>query len=379
MPNEKMERYMEITRHNIDFYCCAVCGANLVQPWDGKQDKVITCCAKDRTHSGIMKKQDPTVKTLEGLGEAGEQAIEKYESVKGERKTMKEATAEKQTALAKYETKMQLTQADVTDIVKTLWPLAPALEVKKAITLCVQYRLNPLAKHIYLIPFDKYENKVKVGTDWVLIWGIEATRLVARRAARKHKISYGYLDFSPRAMTEEEQVKINGKVDDSKYWALTILRDDKGNQSFGVGFWPKDKAVKGADKGNSPENMARIRSERNALNRLLPGELPGEEEVQLEDGTYLPSLQNGNTIEAEVKEVPKDEPPPSEEETKKEPQYGADHKWKNIGEMFTVCQQYGIGRPEIYGAIGVSEKTSLIPDKAWPIVYEKLINPKLGM
>ena len=378
MPNEKMERYMEITRHNIDFFCCAVCGANLVQPWDGKQDKVITCCAKDRAHSGIIKKQDPTVKTLEGLGEAGEQAIEKYESVKGEQKTMKEATAEKQTALAKYETKMQLTQADVTDIVTTLWPTAPQVEIKKAIMLCVQYKLNPLAKHIYLIPFKNQSGQY----DWSLIWGIEATRLVARRAARKHKISYGYLDFSPRSMTEAEQIKINGKMDDSKYWALTILRDDKGNQSFGVGFWPKDKAVKGADKGNSPENMARIRSERNALNRLLPGELPGEEEVQLEDGTYLPSLQNGNTIEAEVTEVPEDVSPPSEEETTGQTEtisYDVNHKWKNIGEMFTVCQQYGIGRPEIYGAIGVSEKTILIPDKAWPLVYEKLIKPKLGM
>jgi hypothetical protein len=47
--------------------------------------------------------------------------------------------------------------------------------------------------------------------------------------------------------------------------------------------------------------------------------------------------------------------------------------------MFTHCQQYGIGRPEIYGAIGVSEKTILIPDKAWPLVYEKLIKPKLGV
>jgi hypothetical protein len=147
----------------------------------------------------------------------------------------------------------------------------------------MQYRLNPLAKHLYLIPFD---NKRTGKTDWTLVWGIEATRLVARRAARKHKISFGYIDFSPRSMTEAEQMKINGKLDDSKIWAITILRDDKGNDCFGVGFWPKDKAIQGADKGNTPENMARIRSERNALNRLLPGEMPGDE-VEIEDEAYL--------------------------------------------------------------------------------------------
>jgi hypothetical protein len=272
-----------------------------------------------------MAKQDSTVKTLEQCGEAGQQAIEKYESTKGERKTMVQATEPQRTSLTKYETKMQLTQADVTDIVKTLWPTAPVVEVKKAITLCMQYRLNPLAKHIYLIPFDKWQDGKLITTTWTMVWGIEATRLVARRAARKHKTSYGYVDFSPRIMTEAEQEKINGKVDNTKIWAITILKDERGNECFGVGFWPKTKMVKfkevenqpkGTDKGNSMENMAKLRSERNAINRLFPGEMPDEETVELEDTRYMdtPIITEvrGELPEAEVideePETPEEQP-----------------------------------------------------------------------
>ncbi len=284
-----MNETAQITRRNIDIYCCAVCKANLIQPFDGHG--VITCCSKDRSHRGIMKKQDPTVKTLEGLGEAGEQALIAYENNKGEKKNMEEMTGDKQTALARYEGRTDLEKADIKDILLTIWPDAPEPEVKKAMMLCWQYKLNPLAKHVYLIPFDRYEkrgeSKVKIGTDWTLVWGIEATRLVARRAARKHKITYGYEDFSPRAMTEEEQTKINGKVDNTKYWAITILRDSQGNKAYGVGSWPRDKMVKGADKGNTPENMARLRSERNGINRLFPGETPNPDEGEVEDEAYM--------------------------------------------------------------------------------------------
>ncbi len=56
---------------------------------------------------------------------------------------------------------------------------------------------------------------------------------------------------------------------------------------------------------------------------------------------------------------------------------GADHKWQNIGEMFNHLQTLKIGRPEVYAALELSEKTILIPEKAWPLVFDKLVKAKL--
>ena len=185
-------------------------------------------------------------------------------------------------ALEKYVGVVSLTKVQAMDIMRTIWPEAPDLEVLKAAMLCAQYGLNPLMKHVALIKFKRRNRKREViGEDWVTVMEISSNRLIARR---RH--NYSYLDLSPRRMTEKEQTKINGEVDNTKVWALTHLRDvDTAAEVFGAGFWPLDEEVHGAEKGNTKLNMAKIRSERQALNRLYPAEMP--QGVEVMEGKYI--------------------------------------------------------------------------------------------
>ena len=185
---------------------------------------------------------------------------------------------QKATALERYEGVVSLTKAEAMEILKTIWPQAPEIEVLRAGIICHQYGLNPLMKHIFLIPFKRRKEGKVVGEDWAIVQGIGSNRLIARR----HH-NYSYLDLTPRRMTEEEQVKINGEVDDTKIWALTLLKDmETGAEAIGVGSWPIDEVPYGTEKGNTKLNMACIRSEREAIDRLYPAEMPHGVEVMEE-------------------------------------------------------------------------------------------------
>ncbi len=169
-----------------------------------------------------------------------------------------------------------MTQARAMFLLKTIWPKAPEVEVLKAGILCQQYNLNPLLKQVSLIKFNN-----KDGTEsWVAVLGIKATRNIALNNGHK----WSYID-GPRVMTKPEQTTIFGAVDTDKIWAITRIRDNDGNEYPGYGFWPHGANVYGSDKGNSPINMAFIRSERNALDKMGPGELPNAEAM---DETYSP-------------------------------------------------------------------------------------------
>jgi hypothetical protein len=185
-----------------------------------------------------------------------------------------------ETSLRRYEGQTNLTEKEATHILETCWPNAPRQEVVKAALLCKSYGLNPLMKHIFLIPFKTKGG----GTDWVTVMGIKATRLLASR--RK---SFTYAD-GPRVMTEDEQKTIFGKVDFDRTWAICIVGDLQGNRAPGYGCWPANSDPYGVDKGNSAANMAFIRAERNALDRLLPGEMP---DVEVVDERYQ---QNGQPV-----------------------------------------------------------------------------------
>ena len=182
--------------------------------------------------------------------------------------------------LAKYEGVVSLTQADAKDILQTCWPEAPLSEVTKAAMLCAQYSLNPLMQHVFLVPFF---NKKTGKNDWVRVMGIKAKRLLASRRGR-----YSYVDDTPRLMSEEEEVKVFGEADPRFMRAVTILKDKDGNIARGYGHWPKATSVYGEDKGNTKANMAFIRSEGAALDRLFPGEMPQGVDVVSED--FLPKV-----------------------------------------------------------------------------------------
>jgi len=185
-----------------------------------------------------------------------------------------------------------LSQVRASQIVESLWGKATAIDKLKAVMICVDYGLNPLAKHLFLIPYDEKENGKVIGTKWEIVYGIKAKRLIAYRRG-----PFSYADNTPRIMTADEELRIYGNADPNKLRAITILVDDKGGRFPGWGEWNKVKVwdnkespnnPKGSEKGNSQANMALIRSEANALERFAPGEMP----------------PSGDTIDADFEELP---------------------------------------------------------------------------
>jgi hypothetical protein len=179
-----------------------------------------------------------------------------------------------------------ITQARASEIIKTIWPKAPDAEVLKAAMYCKDYGLNPLAKHIALVSFKNKNG----GEDWAIIRGISADRLIAKDAG-----DFSYIDDTPRVMTSAEQTRKFGAVDDTKIWAITKLRNVLTNaESTGIGGWPRSAQPYGVEKGNSQFNMACIRSERQALDRLCPGKIPNMPNVQVVDDQYIDIPQVGH-------------------------------------------------------------------------------------
>ena len=304
-------------------------------------------------------------------------------------------TPHQQQALAPYYGVHSLTQEQATTVLRTIWPKAPDIEVLKAATLCKDYGLHPLMKHVFLLPF---KNKRTNTVTWSVALGITATRLIASR-----RRPYAYID-GPRLMTEEEQKKILGEVDQDNLWAITVVQDKLGGQAPGYGKWPKDEEPQGTAKGNSKANMAWIRSERAALGRLLPGEMPGG--VDVIDPSFVDSLPN-DTIEGEARELPPDEGaepeqgPPSEgdlqtatarqvdEETGEVTQPSSDDgegpqrppsdlKMESLGDLFNASHEYfGTTKAGVLKLLNVRD-TSEIADvgDAWATVCAHKLEPE---
>ncbi len=209
---------------------------------------------------------------------------------------MEEHGEEKTKRLMRYAGAGSLTREEAGEILRTVWPDAPMREVTKAAIICQQYGLNPLMKHLFLICFNKGTQK----ETWATVMGIQATRLKAHE-----RESFSYVDNTPRIMTAQEQETTFGEVDKENIWAITKVRDAKGNVAPGYGSWPKVADVYGREKGNSRFNMAAIRSERQALDRLFGGMLPvGVETV---DERYVESPYQ--VVDEETGEITSPETP----------------------------------------------------------------------
>ena len=205
----------------------------------------------------------------------------------------KEYGPEKTRALARYAGTGTLTKAIATEIVETLWGEAPPIEKIKVILLCQTYQLNPLMKHLHLVGYKrKVDGKYVIDQygkpvlDWSIQIGIGATRLMAQR---KH--NYSYQDLSPRRATQEEIDKILGDTaDPDSIYGFTHVKDmDTKAEAFGLRGIKRNANIKGADKGNTHLNMACVRSERQALDRQYPGEMPQGFEVvdeRFEEASY---------------------------------------------------------------------------------------------
>lgn len=249
--DEKLTRedLFELRKKHI----CSVCRGALDVFLDVDMGKAFLACQDWRRsqHEGIERLAHPAFEP----------------NILTRREDMTQELGETKTrALEKYAGVVSLTKAQAMLILKTIWPEAPDVEVLKAAMTCAQYGLNPLNHHIFLIPFNKGESD----ETWAIVMGIKAKRLLASRRG-----PFSYVDNTPRKMTDQEQQDTFGTTDSDRIWVMTKLRDPAtGAESVGYGFWLNKDKPKGENKGNTRFNMAAIRSESQALDRLRPGEMP---------------------------------------------------------------------------------------------------------
>ncbi|GAJ09628.1 unnamed protein product, partial [marine sediment metagenome] len=218
---------------------------------------------------------------------------------------------EKTSALAKLPMTGALTEPQAMHILKLVYPDVPEDQIVRTAILCRDFGLHPLMKEVYIIGF---KNKKTGKTDFSTVLGIGATR----KMAADKKGAYSFLDISPRAASEEEIVKQYGQNSEearNNLISICKLKGEKGNEAVGFGLWPKDDTPHGTNKGNTKRNMANIRSERQAVDRL-PGEAIPLRELEVIDEAYteVPDIgkvatKTGEIIEAvaeEVKDTPKE-------------------------------------------------------------------------
>lgn len=369
---------------------CAVCHGPLVLLATPYPTHWYLACGQDRTHVGFAKIPSLTQRYLRGERLPLE-IINRIEARR--RHNMEEGLSpQQQQALAPYQGIRTLTKQQATEVLRTIWPKAPDAEILKAAMLCKDYGLHPLMKHIFLLPFKNKKTQV---VTWATVLGIAATRLIASRRG-----SYSYVD-GPRLMTDDEQQRIFGEVDPDKLWAITVVQDNAGNRAPGYGNWPKADAPYGTDKGNSKSNMAFIRSERNALQRLRPGEIPtgvdvvdpsfieadmdnalpaGEPELDVdeetgevqESGPADPTEHPGRSSPSDVtrsEEAPDDTPkrPPS------------DIKMGSLADLFNAAQEwFGIKNwSDIFAILNVRDKSEIADVKdAWATICAHRLEPE---
>jgi len=264
------DKLLESQRENR----CSVCGGMLNVFLDMDIHKAYLACNSDQSHEGIER--EPSRYEKEGLASL---------NLPTRREFMEQEHGPKKTgALAKYIGTAAITKVIATEIVESLWGEAPPIEKTKAILLCQTYQLNPLMKHIYLIPYKRkdragefiVDGQGNLVQDWSMQIGIGATRLMAQR---KH--NYSYLDLTPRKATQEEIDKILGDTaDPNSIYGFCHIKDiNSGAEAFGLRGIPKKERIKGEEKGNTHLNMACVRAERLALDRQYPGEMPQGIEV----------------------------------------------------------------------------------------------------
>ncbi len=312
--------------------------------------------------------------------------VEDYQSnIRREMKLEQKVGVSKTQMLVKYEGVTALDKVGAREVLETVFPDAPEAEIARAILLCVNYHLNPLMNHVYLIPFKRKEDGKVVGTDWATVIGRGAKRLMASRRG-----PYSYIENTPRVMTEEEQMATFGEYDEDKLYCITKLQDPQtGATAVGYGFWPKTKPVygkpnervpnqpKGVDKGNSMFNMASGRSETQALDRLRPGEMPMNLPVMdealaaeamgggLDSKDYLEAETDKVTSSEDVKEEPIDGvfTEVKEESTSPEPEPGEKDetpiKEEQILELGILAEKSGMMLADIV--------KWCIKDKGWTV------------
>jgi len=254
-----------------DGQVCAECGKPFWLYLDYKTKKWYLGCRGNIEHEGYARAARPP----------------KERSIERTREDLKKVTTDvKANKLAKYTGLQLMTEAAANEIVNTIWPKAPPDMRKRAMMICRDYNINPLLPNqIHMLFFKQMIPGANGQKTWngkydtELVFGIGLKRIKASR-----RYTYSYLNDSPVAMTDAEQMRINGQIDNTKFWQICRLLTQDGRTFTGIGYWPKSKAVKGADNGNSGPHMAAIHAESEAINKMAPELFPAD--VRTIDETY---------------------------------------------------------------------------------------------
>jgi len=346
---EKQKDYEWLKRHQSPGYVCDTCGGNIRVCWGGAYgiDCYILACFNDVNHTGLRRDFALSPANIPGfnLSDAGKKRRKKLEQKYGSKNIR---------AVAKYEGVVSLSRSMAGEILEAIWPEAPAAEKARAALLCSTQQLNPLMKHVFLIPF----NKDKPNESWATVIGINAKRLMASRRG-----AFSYIDDTPRIMTEEEQVKRFGSAKKDKLVVIVKLKDPQtGAEAVGYGEWPlkkrawdnskkqyveSDNEPYGTDKGNSMFNMATIRGESQALNRLRPGDMPQGIMVMDEaiaEAASKEGIDDANVIEGEARVLDETTGEITETTTDSETSSGASESQKEPVKEETGHESSGQGK-----------------------------------
>ena len=240
---------------------CKECGARLDVFLDFDTGKAFLACQDwPRTHhEGIEREVSRYQK--EGLASL---------NIPTRRKILEEEYGKEMTTeLEKYQGGGALTKASAMEILKLVYPDVPEPEIIRTALLCRDFGLHPLMKEVYIIGF---KNKQTGNIDYSTVLGINANR----KLAADKKGAYSFLDDTPRMASHEEVVKqygLNSEEEKDNLVSICRLKGEKGNEVVGFGLWPKNEEPK-AKKGNTGRNMANIRSERQAMDRLPGAAIP---------------------------------------------------------------------------------------------------------
>ncbi len=327
---------------------CAACRSALTCCWGGAYgyNGWMLRCTRDARHDGLERPDEARPADVPG--------VHLTLSTRRFRQLEARVGTDGAKAIQQYANRTALTQQEADHILKLFWPRASADARLKGAMICSMYGLNPLLNHIALMSFRNKDG----GTDWAVALGIKANRLLARRGG-----GFSYLDMTPRAMTEEEQKQVYGKVMGDKIVAITHVKDDADHEAWGYGVWPKGGKVHGEDKGNTPENMSQIHSERQALDRLFPDTMLQRVEVideryevaaePVDDPNAQSPLWQSEEAEPPIKQIPARE-------------------FNNVGELFSACHEdYGLTATAVMAEVNADSPEAITDlTDAWLKVSE---------
>lgn len=335
LESDDREEFKKLLKYQV----CAECGGRLEAFYDIKKHLPYLQCKTNPEHKNIAREyREPRELNINTRREIVEEKHGKASTTALEKARLPISGA--------------LTQPQAEHILALVYPNVPAEERIRCAILCRDFGLHPLMKEVYILGF---KNNKTGKTDYSTVIGITASR----KMAADRKGAYSFLDGTPRAATQEEIIKQFGKDSEEErdnLISITWLKGERGNEATGFGLWPKNKEPYGTDKGNTKRNMANIRSERPAYNRL-PGEALPPVEVIDEAYTEVPDVgkvnkETGEVVEGEFKEVEETQTTQSPAVEKTEPK----EHW---------CQEHNCAFERRTGRGGTTFYSHKLPGGGW--------------